>query len=54
MEIDSALQSSIVALKVGQAGRTWIPPEMLYGERNIEGIEPNSIIVYDIALHDIL
>ena len=54
MEIDTALQSSIVALRVGQAGRTWVPPEMLYGERNIEGIEPNSIIVYDIALHDIL
>ena len=54
MEIDTALQSSIVALRVGQAGRTWIPPEMLYGSRNIEGIEPNSIIVYDIALHDIL
>ena len=54
MEIDTALQSSIVALRVGQAGRTWVPPEMLYGERNIEGIEPNSIIVYDTALHDIL
>ena len=54
MEIDTALQSSIVALKVGQAGRCWVPPELLYGERNIEGIEPNSIIVYDIALHDIL
>ena len=54
MEIDTALQSSIVALRAGQAGRTWVPPEMLYGERNIEGIEPNSIIVYDIALHDIL
>ena len=54
MEIYTALQSSIVALRVGQAGRTWVPPEMLYGERNIEGIEPNSIIVYDIALHDIL
>ena len=54
MEIDTALQSSIVALRVGQAGRTWVPPEMLYGERNIEGIEPNSIIVYDIALHNIL
>ena len=54
MEIDTALQSSIVALRVGQAGRTWVPPEMLYGERNIEGIEPNSIIVYDISLHDIL
>ena len=54
MEIDSALQSSIVALRVGQAGRAWIPPEMLYGDRNIEGIEPNSIIVYDIALHGII
>ena len=54
MEIDTALQTSIVALKVGQAGRCWVPPELLYGERNIEGIEPNSIIVYDIALHDIL
>ena len=54
IEVDTALQSSIVALKVGQAGRTWIPPELLYGNRNIEGIEPNSIIVYDIALHDII
>lgn len=54
MEIDTALQSSIVALRVGQAGRAWIPPEMLYEDRNIDGIEPNSIIVYDIALHGII
>ena len=54
MEIDSAMRSAIVALRVGQAGRAWVPPENLYGDRNIEGIEPNSIVVYDIALNQIL
>ena len=54
IEIDSAMRDSITALRTGMAARFWIPPELLYGERNIEGIEPNSIVVFDIALHEIL
>ena len=38
IEIDSAMRDSITALRTGMAARFWIPPELLYGERNIEGI----------------
>lgn len=54
IEIDTALMEAITSLHTGEAARFWVSPEKLYGNRNIEGIEPNSIVVFDIALHEII
>ena len=55
MTVSNGLQSAVTSMKVGQAVRAFIPPE-LSGIADGDGdtIEPNSLIVYDIALNGIL
>ncbi len=55
MTVSNGMQSAVTAMKVGQAVRAFIPPE-LSGLADGDGdtIEPNSVIVYDIALNGIL
>jgi FKBP-type peptidyl-prolyl cis-trans isomerase FklB len=55
MTVSNGLQSAVTNMKVGQAVRAFIPPE-LSGLADGDGdtIEPNSLIVYDIALNGIL
>ena len=55
MTVSNGMQSAVTNMKVGQAVRAFIPPE-LSGIADGDGdtIEPNSLIVYDIALNGIL
>ena len=55
MTVSNGMQSAVTSMKVGQAVRAFIPPE-LSGIADGDGdtIEPNSLIVYDIALNGIL
>ncbi len=36
----------------GSHYRFWIPPELAYGDRDLGKIPPNSVLVFDVTMHD--
>ncbi|HQF42548.1 MAG TPA: FKBP-type peptidyl-prolyl cis-trans isomerase [Ignavibacteriaceae bacterium] len=44
----------LLLLKKGSKARFVIPPDLAYGERNIGKIPPNSTLIFDVELIDIL
>lgn len=55
INLPAGFQSAVTNMHVGEAVRAFIPPELSgMAEGDGDGIEPNSIFVYDIALQQIL
>ncbi len=55
INLPTGFQSAVTNMHVGEAVRAFIPPELSgMAEGDGDGIEPNSIFVYDIALQQIL
>lgn len=55
INLPPGFQSAVTNMHVGEAVRAFIPPELSgMAEGDGDGIEPNSIFVYDIALQQIL
>ncbi|MBQ0071056.1 MAG: FKBP-type peptidyl-prolyl cis-trans isomerase N-terminal domain-containing protein, partial [Spirochaetales bacterium] len=53
-EADYSLRESVLNMKVGQAQRSYIPPQIGLSDTSLYDTEPNSILVYDIALNGIV
>ncbi|NLZ68295.1 MAG: FKBP-type peptidyl-prolyl cis-trans isomerase, partial [Spirochaetales bacterium] len=41
-------------MQVGEAVTAYIPPSLGYGENGTENIEPNSLLIFDIELKEIV
>lgn len=55
INLSAGFQSAVTNMHVGEAVRAFIPPELSsMADGDGDGIEPNSIFVYDIALQQIL
>ena len=53
-EVNQGLGEGIKEMQAGDRIRLWVPPELGFGEDSPEGIEPNSLLIYDISLRDII
>ena len=38
----------------GSKYRVWIPPQMAYGDREVGPIPANSVLVFEITMHDFM
>lgn len=55
INLPAGFQSAVTNMHVGEAVRAFIPPELSgMAEGDGDGIEPNSVFIYDIALQQIL
>ena len=48
------LEEGVREMHIGDRIRLWVPPELGYGNDSPEGIEPNSLLIFDIELYDII
>ena len=46
-------REGVSLMRVGDRYRFWVPPELGYGETAHPGIEPNSLLIFDVSLLDI-
>ena len=53
-EVIQGLGEGIKEMNVGDRIRLWVPPELGFGEKSPEGIEPNSLLIFDIKLSNIV
>lgn len=47
-------KEALSMMKVGDKWTLYVPPDLAYGEMGRDGIEPNSLLVFDLELLDIL
>jgi FKBP-type peptidyl-prolyl cis-trans isomerase len=45
---------ALTLMPKGAKYRVWIPPQLAYGEREAGPIPPNSVLVFDITMHDFM
>ena len=45
---------ALMLMPKGAKYRVWIPPQLGYGEREAGPIPPNSVLVFDITMHDFM
>ncbi len=45
---------ALTLMPKGSTYRFWIPPQLAYGDREAGPIPPNSVLVFDITLHDFM
>ena len=41
---------ALLMMKPGSKWQLFIPPDLGYGEQNIPGIEPNSVLIFEVEL----
>lgn len=52
-EVIPGLADGFRAMHVGDRIRLWVPPELGFGDEWPNGIEPNSLLIFDMELSDI-
>ncbi len=53
-QVIPGLQLALTRMKPGDRWQVWVPSEMGYGSENRPPITPNSLLIYDIELMEIL
>jgi FKBP-type peptidyl-prolyl cis-trans isomerase FklB len=51
--VNGVIKGWTEALQLMKKGSKWIlyiPPDLAYGEQNIQGIEPNSVLIFEVEL----